>query len=204
MIRLTISVLLLVTTLAEARPFKASVTIPKDRFVAIHGPITDLTPHIQKVRALASKSNRAIYLDIDSPGGGILTMFAFVQVMEEAKGLGIPFICVVRSLAASAAFSILNECDVRYAFSASLLLWHPGSGFLMQQIGAEELERLMIQLKTLDAHIVRRLKSNLKIDDEVFDRHFRAETFHTPESLNELSPNYMRVLRRVTYTGATK
>jgi ATP-dependent protease ClpP protease subunit len=55
---------------------------------------------------------------------------------------------MVSNMAASMAFVILNECDKRYAFPYSLLLWHPMRvGGMFASFSADEMEYLIYTLR---------------------------------------------------------
>lgn len=62
-------------------------------------------------RALADPKARAIVLDVNSPGGEVRYTAEFANLVREARGIK-PVIGVANTLAASAAYWILAQCEV--------------------------------------------------------------------------------------------
>lgn len=182
---------------AEAAPPRGGILwVNEERLIRIHGPIRNgILNQADRLVQMSKESRRPVYIELNSPGGSVLGLLYFISAMERVKGNGVRIQCYVTGLAMSAAFSILAECDGRYAFSSSMLMFHPVSIGIMRRLGQEELRRLHDSLKATENYLVLRLRRRMLISDEDFQRHYEGETVHSAESLNVLSPGFTTIIR---------
>lgn len=137
----------------------------------------------------------AVHLIINSPGGSIMSGFAFLSRMDDARARGLKIKCYVPDLAASMAFQILLHCDTRYALPRAALLWHRVSVQIRgASLNALNTADLLRELKSADKLIVADLKEHLPVSDDVIMFHLDKETLHTAKDLNELAPGFFEAL----------
>jgi ATP-dependent protease ClpP protease subunit len=200
---LIVAGLLAFTTGASAQ---AVLSINQNRVAKIHGTMGNgLFTVSSDILKMAERSKAPIYLDIDSGGGSIVHTILLMTSMEQVQSKGIRIYCVVRGMAASAAFSVLNECDARFTYRTSLLMFHPAR--LMRGPGGitrEEMERDYTSLTSLEVYLIERLKLKLRLTDAEFQKHYDAETFHVAEAFSRLSPSYLTLIRGVRYVDGPK
>lgn len=146
---------------------------------------------------MVARSKEPISIVINSPGGDVITGFAFINYMESLRAKGIRLDCYVPMMAASMAFQIFLHCDERTALSKAFLLWHGvrvqvGGGFGNGQvITADSAQKLATDLAALDHVIFGELLHALDMDMKDIAYHFNAETLHVASNLKELAPKFL-------------
>ena len=171
-----------------------------NRIVEIKGVVNNKA--IDKARELEELSNinlKPITILIDSPGGSVAPGFAFLNAMNLVKARGVKLNCIVTNLAASMAFHFLAECNERYAFKYSLLLWHPMRvGGLFASFSADEMEYLIQVMRAWELPLNARLIQVLNISREDFYYHYSRETLFTTIQLRGLSPRFINIITNIT------
>lgn len=101
---------------------------PKDAKICafsyrLQGPINDKAAEkIQKFDAAVKKAGgKAAMVEIVSPGGDPDAGQEIIRTIEMSS---VKYVCVADGMAASAAFAILQSCDVRYMTKRSVLMTH--------------------------------------------------------------------------------
>lgn len=193
---------LLFTCHSGQQAHAASISLNKERAVAIEGPIGggNILHLAPKMLSLAGDgTGEPIDLVISSPGGKIVTGFLFINLMESIKARGTVIRCFVPTIAASMAFQILIHCDERYALSKSFLLWHRvrvvgGSAPITAPLAA----LLAQDLERADRIILNEvLESMDDVSPDTLLGHFNNETLHFASDLAVLSPKFLTVLEAV-------
>ena len=146
-----------------------------------------------QIEHLSASDKSPISIIINSPGGSVLAGLQLVEAIHVAQNRGVSINCAVTTLAASMAYVILSECDKRYAFNNSLLLFHPARAFLlMAQLKAGDAKYMGEELAAIDASITRDLHASMGILTEVdrawFQYHYDHETLWTAGRLVPLVP----------------
>jgi hypothetical protein len=93
-------------------------------------------------------------------------------------------------LAASMAFSIYAECSERWALPYAWLLWHPPSSGA-QRLTPNNAQQMADELKTVEELMIGALRPHLKMSDELFYKHYYAETLHSATSLAKLDTTFI-------------
>lgn len=187
----------LMVALALLTPFKApaasKLVVDAERTIKIQGEVSgSILLQAAKLEILSRKNSDPVYLIINSPGGSVIAGMVFMQAMDMAKARGVEIKCIVPVMAASMAMHIYGNCDTRYAFSYSLLLWHPARAG--GSYSEEEAKRLAEDLRRIEAPLNERLIKALDIDPELFWKHYRWETLWTAEQLDEYCPYFMHFI----------
>lgn len=153
-----------------------------------------LTTNIEQLSTQTDK----IYLIIDSRGGEVASGFRIINAMKLAKARGVKFVCFVPTVAASMAMHILSECNIRYAFEYTLLLWHPMRiGGLFASFSADEMEYLIGVMRAWEVPLNNSLIDKLDIDKDVFYYHYSHETLFTTIQLQNISPKFIQVVDNI-------
>ncbi len=194
--RLALILSLFIGSIAQAGP----LVLRNDRTITVTGIIETTTlRHTRVMVALAKISKDPITLVIDSPGGSAIVMEHFVDVMEGIKAAGVPIDCVVPTMAASAAFSILAHCSKRYATANAKLLFHPGSvSMMMATLNEESTEMLRSALNAINKRIRADLQRSLKMDQREFDVAWKEERLWTATELKAAAtPGWITIVEGV-------
>jgi ATP-dependent protease ClpP protease subunit len=113
-------------------------------------------------RAIKDPGVTEIKIMINSPGGSVGTGLDMIRAMKSA---GKPTVCTVDGLAASMAFVIFEQCDVRKMTEASLLMGHTVSvGVQGQDRDLENVSRLLKALNRVLAHLITE-KMSITVDE---------------------------------------
>lgn len=153
-----------------------------DRTVAIYGQVDgSIIETAAKLDSMSRESRDPINIVINSPGGSVFAGLQLVEAIHIAQSRGIQVRCAVTTLAASMAFIILGECNERYAFANSLLLFHPASvGITFGNLKAEDAEAIAESLNSINEEMSNLMKTamgvNTFFDELWFRRHMKAET----------------------------
>lgn len=136
-----------------------------------------------------------VTLFINSPGGSVFAGSVYLNAMQVAQARGARFKCYVPQLAASMAFSILAYCNERYAFEGALFLWHPPRVVLNNTLlTPRDAEILSRDLNSLSKRMAAELLERMPIERKAFWYHFNAETLHSTEELQTLSPGWIKTV----------
>lgn len=103
-------------------------------------------------RAALNPEVKEIKVFIDSPGGSV---GHGLQMIREMKAAGKPVVCTVDGLAASMAFVLFEQCDVRKMTNASMLMGHTVSvGVRGQDHDLENVQRQLKALNRVLSHLI--------------------------------------------------
>lgn len=124
-LKLTLSALLvaLASSSVQAKTVD-SIQPDLSRIIFIQGAIGEGLREKTTDLLLLQKSDKPIWLIINSPGGYLHVTSEFMEAMEAAKEKGIKVKCLVTNLAASAGYFIYTKCSERYALKHSALMFH--------------------------------------------------------------------------------
>jgi ATP-dependent protease ClpP protease subunit len=179
--------LLLMSGSALARTVTVDQSNPN--VITIEGPIDS-----QSLRGLGNRvleqslKSKSITLLINSPGGEVYSGLNFIGTLQMAKHRGVELNCVVSTVAASMAFQILSYCDNRYVLRNAFLLWHPVRiGFMGSVTPVRALE-MYNALSRIETTLVKALRKNIDMPDDMFWEHYNAETLWVAEDLAKELP----------------
>lgn len=100
----------------------------------------------------------AIYLEINSPGGGIDSGFLVSKAIEQSK---VPVVCIVDGMAASMAFYILQSCHVRAMTPRSIIMIHR-SKIGADMVGQADIFSIAGELAARDQGIIEHIAARMK------------------------------------------
>ncbi len=96
-----------------------------------------------------------------------------------------------KTIAASMAFMILSECDLRYAWPDSLLLFHPVKVQTHEGISADAAAALAKDLAALEVPLKERLVHRLGVGRKWVEENYRNETMHRGSTLATKAPTFL-------------
>lgn len=137
-----------------------------------------------KINDLSIVNNKEITILINSPGGSVVTGMIMVDSMRQAKERGVTFRCLSTVLSASMAYIILAECNERYAFNNTLLLWHEIS-LSVRGAKIRDLYNSLPPLLELQDRVDADLMNFMNINNEFYQKHSHAETMWSAAELNK-------------------
>lgn len=186
-----------VTFLLASVPAMAGPVIDMtgSRTVAVYGQIGgEILEVASKIDTMSRQNREPINIVINSPGGSVFAGLQLVEAIHIAQARGVPVHCAVTTLAASMAFIILGECNQRFVFANSLLLFHPASvGIMFGNIKAEDAEMIAENLNSVNQDMSQLMKTAMGVDDIFaelwYRKHFHAETLWTASRLTKEVPN---------------
>lgn len=135
-----------------------------------------------------------LVINIDSPGGSVYAGLEIIRQMHALNRAGVTTQCVVTGRAASMAFGILAECQIRQGYKFSQYLWHPMRVGGLPALTTDEVQYVWVSMLSLENMMINRLCEQLKLDKPTFLKYYRAEAFHFTEELNKLSPGFIEQL----------
>lgn len=143
-------------------------------------------------------ASKDIYILINSPGGAVLPGTSVLDAMRMAKSRGFNFKCISGVLAASMAFSILVECNERYALKDTKLLFHPvsvsGSRARLQEVLVSYDAILKVEKR-----MMKKLQQEMKLPWRKFHMHYFAETLWAGEELSlHTDKKFLKIVTDVT------
>lgn len=165
------------------------------RVLRLEGQVgPDVMQLVERVEELSSASKEPINILINSPGGSVFAGIQLVEAIHIAQNRGVTIRCAVSTMAASMAFIILAECDERYAFSNSLLLFHPASvGIMFGVLRAEQARAIAEDLEAINDDMSDLMKAAMGVNDffqeQWYRYHFNKETLWTGKRLAKEAPN---------------
>lgn len=183
--------LFFISTFAGAR----TIEFNPERTIEFRGPIGgSVIKAAARIETLSAASSDPIYFLINSPGGAVLPGIQVISAMNIAKARGVRFICAAPVMAASMGFQFLVNCDERYVFKYSLLLWHPMKQFIMGGMDKEDLLYASKKIRSLEKPLLAELFEALRISRKEFLYHYRHETMWTAVELKELCPHFIEIV----------
>ena len=161
------------------------------RSVEIVGPILmegfEIADSIYKLAnaplAKGATQQAPITILVNSPGGMLMSGYAIVDAINQAKRQGVTVKCATGVLAASMAFNILASCSEVYALKHASLLFHPPRIMTDKPLTRGELAKAAEDLERTEKATVGELVDFTGLSVEQFEYHFRAETMWTAEQL---------------------
>jgi len=180
-----------------ATPAMATVLeIDSKRVTTISGMIDEYSiGHAKKLLAFSRKDpKKPVYMLINSPGGGVLAGLQIINIMNIVKQRGTTIHCVVPMIAMSMAFQIFAECDKRYVFDYSMLLWHPIRVQMQGYLTPRDAVRLAKNMRLYEKVMVDQLIKTMVIEKKLFYYHYYEETIHLGVNLKTLVPTFLEVI----------
>lgn len=172
------------------------LTVDPARTSIVYGPIEGR--NVRPLIVALSKVTEGEYtLLIDSPGGLVSAGIKVMQTMRLVQSRGVKIRCIVTGAAMSMADYILTECDTRYALPTAQLLWHPIRVFAMGVITGPDAVKLANQLNRYEGPLVKRVQERRPMNPAAYKRHWKNESVHFPEQVNELSPGWITIIESV-------
>ena len=169
-----------------------TLTVDPKRTIVINKVVTgDILQDAGTLIDMADISKDPIYIVINSPGGAVFPGLQFITAMQIARHRGIKLHCVVPVMAASMGFQILVNCNYRYAFEHSLLLWHPMKIAGLMSLAASDCLYIGKELTKIERPLIVDIIKSLKITKRQFYYHYRHETMWTAGTLKKMSPNFL-------------
>ena len=101
---------------------KNTIELTRNNLISLRGPVESTNASLIIEKIFSSDEPEMIFY-IDSPGGSVDDG---LKIIEAMKGSGKKFVCIA-NFAASMAFSIFQQCDVRNVLDSSILMQHIGS-----------------------------------------------------------------------------
>lgn len=173
-----------------------TLTLDPARTSIVYGPIEGR--NVKPLIVALSKVTEGEYtLLIDSPGGVVSAGLRVMQTMRLVQARGVKIRCIVTGAAYSMADYILTECDTRFALPTATILWHPIRTFLMGVMTGPDAVRLANALNRYEAPLVKRAQERRPMDVKAYRRHWKNESLHFPEQVNELSPGWITVIESI-------
>lgn len=149
-----------------------------------------VVPAAQKLEQLSLRPDvKDINIFINSPGGEVELGLVLINALDIAKARGKTIRCAVGIMAASMAMHFLGQCDERYAFKNSLLLFHEiysGGGKITEKKARQMAEGMRVLSEKLDAELRRALGAS----KDKYQTHLEAETMWTGYQLKEEFPKF--------------
>ena len=175
----------------------AGEEINHNNSVLIYGPIQGDV--LQRADELLRKAEGGANVNvlINSPGGGVMAGYQFIQAMQIAQQRGSKITCYVSGMAASMAFQILAHCDERNALRFSLLLWHPVRVAGIMVLTPDSAEHLAITMRTLERQLRDELLEAMPISPAEFDFHYLGETMWTAQGLSRVVSGYLNIVDEI-------
>lgn len=198
MIKFIIAVLV---ALSSTIAWGKTLHLDPERTIVIAGPVKGgVVQQADQLERLTRTNRNPVYLVINSPGGSIIAGLQFMKAMNIAQDRGVTLRCVVPLMAASMAYSIFSECDERYAFNHSLLLFHSakvGGAFKTREIPA-----VYEDIRDLERALLDRLIAKMGMESRLFWRSFFAERMWTAEVLqSNCQKGFLTIITDLDGTG---
>ena len=144
-----------------------TLNVNPTRLVRIVGEVgIEILDQADKIERI-SRTPGNLFILINSFGGSVSAGDIFISSIKLAQARGVKVHCVVSSVAASMAFSILANCSYRYAFSGSQLLFHPASAVLRASMNSLQLSRILKRLIKLDKEDLRFLRRSTGMEPSI-------------------------------------
>ena len=138
-----------------------------------------------------------INIIINSPGGMVMAGGIILQAMEAVQSRGIKLNCIVPIYAASMAYTIFHQCDRRYAFQNSLLLFHPIRTFLQEPITGRDAQKIADALNPYDEALRTELKKSGLSDKEIEEAYYAEKMWTARELATKAKSGYIILIKDV-------
>lgn len=138
-------------------------------------------------------ADKTVYIEIDSQGGHIETGFRIMNMMDQAKKRGFRFVCIVRNYAISMAFTILANCDERYAAPYSILMFHQVRAIVDHPLSPKERQEIRDGLITMNREIDSFLIKSTGLSWNDYYKNSKAETMFRAPDFARLAPGFIDV-----------
>jgi ATP-dependent protease ClpP protease subunit len=172
-----------------------TITVDPARAVYLQGVVDyNVVFTAQQVEQLARTSTAPVWIIINSPGGGVYPGLQLVSAMRRAQARGVTIKCVTTLMAASMAFQVFANCNERYAFEYSMLMFHPMRSYSRSGQTSDELIQTGRDLDKLEQPEIRWLLHTLKIPRKEFDAAYRAERMWTGQWLKAAAPHFLTLV----------
>jgi ATP-dependent protease ClpP protease subunit len=149
-----------------------------------------VVPAAQKIEQLSNDPDiETIDIFINSPGGEVETGIILISAFDLAKARGKTIRCSVGIMAASMAMHFLGQCDERFAFRNSLLLFHEiytGASKLTEKKARQMADGMKVLSEKLDGDLRRALGA----DESNYRHHLEAETMWPAGQLKKEYPRF--------------
>ncbi len=189
------ALIVLLLTLMSFSAFGETLTVNPKRTLVLEGEVDGNAVELARTLLdMAADSQEDIYMIINSPGGNVIPGLQLLQAMQIAEHRGLHIRCMVPNLAASMAFVLFAGCTERYAFNASLLLWHPMRAGSRNGFTEEEAKAAAAHMRDLSRPLLRLQWKALGISWKLFYHHYKLETLWTGEALNRTAPGFMTIV----------
>jgi ATP-dependent protease ClpP protease subunit len=177
-----------------------TLEIDATRVIEVNGVVNDtILKSANKLIKLADVSLDPVTIVINSPGGYVSSGMQFVTAMRLLQRRGVLLRCVVPTAAASMAFIIFNECDERYAFQTSSLLWHGVRVSISGTFTIRDLKVMTRSMQRIAAGLDHNLLANLKIRTGLFYYYYHNNSWIPAKHLNQITKgNYLTLIDDVT------
>ena len=192
---------------ASRSPFFAKssgIKRPPGRVVFVKDSIDsrNIIPEIRILITLADNNTTPIDIIINSPGGNPTIGLQFINAMHYAQAKNIILKCYVSGRASSMAIYILAECNERYAFKYSILLWHAMYITHAKNLTARKLYKLSSQTKILEDELIILLKKSLNIADKIFYEHYEKGTIFTVSAFrNYINKDWIEITNDIPHAA---
>jgi ATP-dependent protease ClpP protease subunit len=164
--------ILFVTGGSEAKLFWRKNEVVFDRVDNSFAITTAFNEGLQEdfTRKIMTTKAKTMYLYINSPGGSVYSLNRMIEVM---KGSNKTFICVAR-FAASAAFTLLQHCDVRMMTKGGMLMSHGASVFYNGKLEDMKSYVKMVDeiMEDLERAVAKRMKKTYKEYKKLISKDF--------------------------------
>lgn len=149
-----------------------------------------VAPAAQKIEQLSHRADiDNIDVFINSPGGEVEIGIVLISAFDLAKARGKNIRCAVGIMAASMAMHFLGQCDERYAFKNSLLLFHEiysGANKLTEKKARQMADSMKVLSERLDTE----LRQALGAEKDNYQHHLEAETMWPAIQLRKEYPKF--------------
>ena len=198
MLKLASLSLVLSTGLFASESQPDVIEFAPERTISVVGPIMGKS-YLEKASQIVALSATPgdINLFINSPGGSVIIMNLMLSAMEAAQATGSTIKCATPVYAASAAFTILAACDVRYVLRNSMLLFHPVRTPVMAIVKAKDAKEMAAELDEIDQALINYLLSKLDMDRKLFLKAFYDEKFWTASDLALHAPGFLTIVKAI-------
>lgn len=172
-----------------------TVTVDKARTVYLQGEVgVNAVVLAEQVESFSRNNTAPIWIVINSPGGSVFPGLQLVEAMRIAQARGVTIKCVTTLMAASMAFTVFANCNERYAFTYSMLLFHPMRSYSRGGLTSDDMIYEGRNLRKLEQPQIAWLQQVLQLPAKEFFLHYNREKMWTGEGLKEASPKFLTII----------
>lgn len=147
-----------------------------------------------KIESLARRSDKPIYLMINSLGGSVLVGNTIIDALHVAQARGVEIRCAVGVYAMSMAFNILSQCDKRWVLKNTKLLFHPARIHSREPFTAEMLVEAARDLEAIEEDGQYQLIRAMRVAKSWFRYHYNRETQWEAKHLDNEVQNFLTIV----------